>query len=113
MKQITGIVKQYFDAMNSRQVDVMIACFADDAVVHDVGESLQMRGRTEIKAWIEETHSKYALHAKPLDVSGDGSNVEVLNEISGSFDGSPLRFRHTFAVRDHLITSLSSVVAED
>ncbi|HZS40993.1 MAG TPA: nuclear transport factor 2 family protein [Polyangia bacterium] len=47
----------YFAAAHARDVDGMIAGFAEDAVVEDEGR--QHRGRVAIRGWMKETIEKY------------------------------------------------------
>jgi hypothetical protein len=77
-------------------------------VVFDTGEDLEVKGIAAIQKWKETVTAKYKLHIQPLDASVMGQNVEVLTEVSGNFDGSPIKFNYKFKLKNDLIVYLSS-----
>ena len=113
MKKIPTTIARFLEASNSNEIDQMAACFAVDAVVHDVGENIKTQGRPAIRAWLENTRSKYKLQTRPLEVTGSAEDVEVLAEVSGTFDGSPLKFRYRFKLNRELITFLSTTYVDE
>ena len=88
-------VHRYFSGRNARDFTVAASGFAPFAVVRDEGHD--HLGPAAIRAWIERSATRYADIAEPRSASRDGSSVEVLADVSGSFPGSPilLRFRFT------------------
>src|SRR5690349_19870210 len=48
---LPGIIKEYVDASNKHDVQAILSCFSDDALVHDERETLQ--GKKAIEGWIE------------------------------------------------------------
>lgn len=108
MLKLPKTIARYFEAKNAHDVSRITACFAKDAVVLDVGEDLEMKGIAAIQKWIEDTTREYKLQAKPLEVFEKGEKVEVITEVSGSFDGSPLEFRYDFKLKDDMIVFLST-----
>ena len=61
---IAALVK----AKNDRDTNAVVACFADDAVVHDEGQ--EMRGLAAIKEWSDKGFQRYRYSGgKPVDRS--------------------------------------------
>ncbi len=111
MLQMPTIIAKYIEATNSHNVNNATTCFSKNAVVHDVGENLDMKGLGEIQKWVERIIREYNLQLKPINVSVLDEKTEVITEVSGSFDGSPVKFRYVFILKDNLIVLLSIEVA--
>lgn len=103
--KLPRIIKKYVDASNVHNVKSILACFSDDAVVHDEGETLH--GKKSIEGWIVKTIEKYKFHFKPLRIKGDDPEVIVAVEVSGTFDGSPVTLDYHFTVENEKISSLT------
>ena len=58
------LIQNYIDASNAHQVQSILACFADDATVHD--ENTTHRGKIDIECWLRTTIEKYKFQFKPL-----------------------------------------------
>lgn len=82
-------------------------------MVHDTGEDLEIEGLPAIKAWLEKTRIKYNLQTKPIEVMGNAGDLELLAEVSGTFEGSPLKFRYRFKLTKELITFLSTTYVDE
>jgi ketosteroid isomerase-like protein len=94
----------YFAAKNRHDVDAMLDCFAQDAIVLD--EARERRGKTAIRQWIEETTRKYRVSVEVLDASESEGNSVVAGLVSGNFPGSPVKLRYAFALSDGRIVRL-------
>ena len=94
----------FFEAQNARDVDGMLACFSDDASVHDEGR--EMRGRLEIRTWIDETTRKYHPTTHPTGSAYEGARTIVTVQVSGSFPGSPIELRYRFTIAGRKIAAL-------
>ena len=94
----------YFEAQNAHDVDGMLACFSNDASVHDEGRD--MRGRPEIRAWIDETTRRYRPTIRPTGSTEEGGRTVVTAQVSGSFPGSPIDLRYRFKISGRKIVSL-------
>lgn len=112
MNKLPTTVARFFEASNKHEIDPMASCFAVEATVHDVGEDLEIKGLPDIKAWLKNTRIKYNLQTTPLEVKGSAEDTEVLAEVAGTFDGSPLKFRYRFKLNKELITFLSTTYVE-
>ena len=89
--KLPRLISDYINASNAHDVKSILACFSDNAVVHDEGETLH--GKKSIEGWIVKTIEKYKFQFKPLKIKGDDPEVVVAVEVSGTFDGSPVTLR--------------------
>src|SRR5258706_12916777 len=99
-------IKKYVAASNKHDVKSIVACFADEAVVHDEGEKL--RGKKAIEGWSVKTIEKAKFQFKLLGVKGDDAKAVAAIEVSGTFDGSPVTLDYHFASGNRKISSLAS-----
>ena len=98
------IIQSYVAASNAHDVKSILACFADDAVVHD--ENATRRGKIDIERWASETIDKYKFHFRPLSAEHRADETVVSMEVSGSFPGSPVTLDYHFSVVNEKISSL-------
>jgi hypothetical protein len=98
------IIQSYIDASNARDVQSILACFADDATVRD--ENATHRGKIDIERWATETIEKYKFQFKPLSTEEHDREIVVRVEISGTFPGSPISLDYRFALTSDKIASL-------
>lgn len=98
------IIQSYVAASNAHDVKSILACFADDAVVHD--ENATRRGKIDIERWASETIDKYKFHFRPLSAEHRANETVVSIEVSGSFPGSPVTLDYHFSVANEKISSL-------
>ena len=98
------IINSYFNSSNAHQIESILSCFSDDAVVHDEGATL--RGKSAIKGWIVKTIEKYKFQFKPLSTKNHDADVIVAVEVSGTFDGSPITLDYHFTIENNEIQSL-------
>ena len=94
----------YFEAQNAHDVDGMLACFSNDASVHDEGRGI--RGRPEIRRWIDETTRKYRPTVRPTSSADEGARTLVTARVSGKFPGSPIELRYRFRISGGKVVSL-------
>ncbi len=102
--QLGTPLSTYFSAQNAHDVDAMLACFADEARVHDEGRD--MHGLAPIREWMHETTRKYRPTIRPTQVAEEGAQTVVTAEISGTFPGSPIELRYRFTLSGKQIASL-------
>jgi len=103
--RLPSIVQRYVDASNKHDVPSIVACFSDDAVVQDEGETLH--GKKAIEGWIVKTIEKYKFHFEPLNTKSDNAEVVATIEVSGTFAGSPVSLDYHFTIENEKILSLS------
>ena len=103
--KLPRIINDYVDASNAHDVKSVVACFADNALVHDEGKDF--RGKKMIEDWITKTIEKYKFQFKPISVRQDDAEVIVAVEVSGTFDGSPITLDYHFTIQGDKILSLT------
>lgn len=103
--KLPRIIGKYVDASNKHDVDSILSCFSDEAVVRDEGETLH--GKKAIEGWIAKTIERYKFQFKPLSIKDCDSEVVVGIEVSGTFDGSPVSLDYRFATKNDKIAALT------
>jgi ketosteroid isomerase-like protein len=98
-------IAAYLDAYNARDRKAALACFSEDAVVHD--EVQDHRGKKALGEWISTTIEKYQSHFSPGKVEEGGKETIVAMTVSGSLDGSPLELAFHFTIKDEKIAGLN------
>jgi ketosteroid isomerase-like protein len=99
------IIQKYVDSSNRHDVQSILSCFSDDAVVQDETETLH--GKKAIEDWITKTIAKYKFHFNPLSIKQDAAEIVMAVEVSGTFDGSPITLDYHFAIEGDKIVSLA------
>ena len=97
-------IQSYLDASNAHNVQSILTCFADDAMVRD--ENTTHRGTIDIERWLRTTIEKYKFQFKPLGAEEHGNETIVAVQISGTFPGSPITPDYHFTIANDKITSL-------
>src|SRR5262245_13551166 len=67
--KLPPVIQKYVDSSNRHDVDSILSCFSDDAVVCDEGG--EFRGRETVGRWILKTIEKYKFQLTPLSVKGE------------------------------------------
>ncbi|MGW0216402.1 nuclear transport factor 2 family protein [Micromonospora chokoriensis] len=102
---LPDVIDRYFRAVNDRDLDAFVACFADTASVAD--EDRLHDGRASIRAWRQKAMDAYSYTAEPVRVTSQaGDSYLALTRLSGDFPGSPVELRYRFTLRDGLIGAL-------
>jgi hypothetical protein len=107
--QLPTIISSYFAASDARDVDAIVACFTDDAVVTDEGRT--HRGRDEIRQWRQDVNAAYeftveVLGETPAGTTDDLIRHDVTAHLEGNFPGGTVDLVHRFELRDSLIAAL-------
>jgi hypothetical protein len=92
------------DAKNRRDVEAMVASFADDASVRDEGH--EYRGRAEIRDWLADVTSRYAVTVAPLSITQADEATVMSAQIAGNFPGSPVALSYRFTLASDRIVRL-------
>lgn len=100
----TEPVASYIAGANARDIDMVTACFAEDAVVKDEGRTRQ--GTAAIREWVEEVSEKYHPTVEVLDVAETDGKTILRGRVSGSFPGSPIDLSYAFTLNGEKITRL-------
>jgi len=109
MIKLPSIIEAFVHGKNNHDSEAVVACFTNDAVVHDEGQ--EFRGTAAIKKWLDASIAKYkfTLTAKKL-VDFDKETV-LTAEVSGDFEGSPVPLDFHFTIREGKIDRLSILLA--
>ena len=102
--KLPRIIDAYIRASNQHDLASILACFSNNAVVHDEGETLH--GKQAIDPWIRKTIEKYKFQFKPISFREERAKVIVAVEVSGTFPGSPVTLDYHFTIQKGEILSL-------
>jgi hypothetical protein len=94
----------YFAAVNTQDIDAMLAPFREGATVKDEGQ--ERRGLAAVREWIEETTREYGITIVVTNVAETAGNTTVTGLVSGNFPGSPVELRYTFTLDGEKIARL-------
>ena len=106
--EISGVVGEFFDAVNRHDTDAIIATFESDAYVNDARH--EFAGRDRIRAWVEKEITGDNVTIEPTEVITLHENVIVRGRYDGDYDKTnlpdELLLTHYFTVRDGKIAAL-------
>ena len=114
-RSMPTVISEYMAASDRRNVDAMVGCFTDDAVVID--ENQEWRGRPAIREWRERVATAYEY---TVDIRGtvprgqvDGlERHDVDIHLEGNFPGGTVDLTNRFGLRDGIIARLEIVPTE-
>jgi hypothetical protein len=96
-------IAAYFDA-DKHDGEAVIRCFTEQANVKDEGRTHS--GSAAIKAWKNDSSSKYAYTSEPFAVVEQDGRWVVTSRLTGNFPGSPLDMRFAFRLERDKIANL-------
>lgn len=104
-----AIISEYLAAADRGDVDAVVACFTEDAVVVD--EDQEFRGPARIRRWRETlaTAYTYTVEVRGTAALGEVDGVdryEVYSHLEGNFPGSTVDLTNRFGLRAGRIASL-------
>ena len=98
------LLAAFIQAKNDRNTQAVVACFTEDALVHDEGKD--RHGLAAIRQWSDEGFAKFQYTIEPTGlVETDGKSVLTAN-VAGNFPGSPVSLDFHFTVKDGKIATL-------
>ncbi|MBM3632184.1 MAG: nuclear transport factor 2 family protein [Alphaproteobacteria bacterium] len=98
------IINSYIEASNRHDIKSILACFTENAVVHD--EKKEFKGKQVIKEWLTSTIEKYNFQFIPLTLQDTTPEILVSIKVSGTFDGSPVILNYHFMIENEKLSSL-------
>jgi ketosteroid isomerase-like protein len=109
---LPAIIGDYLAASDRGDLDALVACFADDAVVFD--EDREWHGHAGVRQWREKvaTAYEYTVEVRGAAALGEPDGVErrdVYTHLEGNFPGGTVDLTYRFGLRDGRITSLEIV----
>jgi len=97
-------VATFFAAQKEQNLDALAGCFAEHAVVHDEGRTID--GPPAIRQWMKEAKAKYQHTTEPREVTSRDGKTVVVARVAGNFPNSPLDLEHVFTIEGGMIASL-------
>jgi hypothetical protein len=112
---LPNIIRTYLAASDRDDVDAIVACFTEDAVVLDEDE--ERRGHAAIRQWRQDvaTAYEYTVEVRGATTLGDLDGLErhdVYTHLEGNFPGGAVDLTNQFALRDGRIARLDIVPTE-
>ena len=106
------VVSNYLAASDRDDIDAIVACFTEDAVVLD--ENRHWRGADAIRQWRENVATAYEytvaiIGSQALGELDGGQRREVYTHLEGNFPGGQVDLTNRFTLRGYLIRGLEIV----
>lgn len=96
MTKAEKMIRDWNEAWNTHGVERILSYFTDDIVFEDLGGARVMRGKAEMRTWINETLTAFPdfrTDLKSLTVNGEWAGSEWV--ASGTFKGQLPRMKPT------------------
>jgi hypothetical protein len=100
-----SIIAAFVKAKNDRDTNAVVACFADDAVVHDEGKKIT--GLPAITKWSDEGFKKYQFRIDPTGITKGEKETILTAKLTGNFPGSPVSLQFRFTIKNDKIGELT------
>jgi ketosteroid isomerase-like protein len=109
------VISDYLAASDGGDLDALVACFTDDAVVLD--EDQEWHGQAGLRQWREKVANVYEytveVRGATKQESGDGvQRHDVHTHLEGNFPGGTVDLTFRFGLRDDRIATLQIVPTE-
>ena len=99
-------IAAYFDA-DKRDVEAIVRCFTDNAVVKDEGQT--HTGISAIRRWKATASTKYTYTSEPFAAEQRDGMTVVTSRLTGNFSGSPIDLRFFFRLERSKIAFLEII----
>jgi ketosteroid isomerase-like protein len=102
---LPDVITTYLAAHQVRDLDPALACYTEDAVVVDDGNTY--RGKREIRDWLARAASEYTYTTELVATERvDDDHYVATHHLEGDFPGGTADLRFQFALRDNRIAGL-------
>jgi ketosteroid isomerase-like protein len=106
------IVSNYLAASDRDDIDAIVSCFTEDAVVLD--EDRHWRGAAAIRQWRERVATAFEynvaiIRSEALGQADGAQRHDVYTRLEGNFPGGQVDLINRFALRGDLIVGLEIV----
>jgi hypothetical protein len=102
--KLPKIAETLVQASNTRDVEMYLSCFTENAIYADVGENEKVVGKKAIEQNFKDM--KYEVHSEPTHVEETSEKIIMFVKASGNFKGSPLNFQYQMKLQSGLIHDL-------
>ena len=100
------VIRRYYAAAASGELDELLSCFAADA--HVLDEEQHFQGVPEIRRWREGLASRFTYTTEITATRRIGDDVCVVStHLEGDFPGGVVDLEQRFTLRDGLIVDLT------
>lgn len=105
LDRLPAVITTYLAAHRTRDLDQALACYTDDAVAVDEGNTY--RGHQEIRDWLTRTGSEYTYTIDLIAAERDDDHHWVAtHHLEGDFPGGTADLRFRFTLRDDRVAEL-------
>ena len=109
---LPAVVSNYFAASDRDDIDAIVECFSEDAVVRD--EDRHWRGAQAIRQWRESVATAYEytvalIGSQALGEVDGGQRYAVYIHLEGNFPGGQVDLTNRFTLRGERIVGLEIV----
>ena len=102
---VPDVIRRYFVLDEGREIDSIVALFAEDATVTDEGET--RHGTAQIRAWQTGPASQYTYTTEILGTDAVAADRYVVTgRLTGNFPGGVAELRWDFTLRGERINTL-------
>jgi SnoaL-like domain len=106
------VISEYLAAFDRGDIDAMVSCFTEDAVVFDQDE--EWRTHAGIRQWLEKVATAYerTVEVRGAAALGQVDGVErhdVYTHLEGNFPGGKVDLTFRLGLRNGIIASLQIV----
>lgn len=103
--QLPKAIETYFQASNSYDGNLLVTCFAEDAILYD--EGMTFHGQAAIEAHLVAANKNLLIKTNITKAVEKNGETIVTAIISGNFDGSPVALDYYFTVKNQKIATLN------
>jgi len=113
---LPAIISAYFAACEGDDVDAVVACFTEDAIVLD--EDREWHGQAGVRQWRDTVAGiyEYTVEVRGTAEPGDVDGVDpydVFTHLEGTFPGGTVDLTDRFGLREGRIAHLEIVPTEE
>lgn len=105
------IIETYFQAKNAYDSKLIFKCFAEDAVLYDIGEPYY--GSTAILNHLVKENNDLHVKTTINSFEENEGQLVVIATIAGNFNGSPVDLKYSFTLANNKIHILNITFATE
>ncbi len=102
--QLPKVIQDFVFESNEHDIEAMLACFTDDAVLND--NKRQFDGIAAIRGWSDNEYIGSRVEVETKGYSFTGTEHVVSTEINGDYPAGPYHFVFSFTLLNNRIAKL-------